>query len=81
MTRNKASGDIGDSDKSIMIATIYTMVQGTEFEGLFTTDWCWHIFCNSYLETLVFTVISYHDDCRSEWLVFNNINQWIDGAK
>ena len=33
----QVSGDIGEADKLIMMATIDGMVQGTGSEGLFTT--------------------------------------------
>ena len=41
MTGMQASGDIGEADKSIIMATIYAMVQGTEFEGSFSTESSW----------------------------------------
>ena len=37
VTKMQASGGIGEADKSIMMATIDAIVQGTEFEGSFST--------------------------------------------
>ena len=81
VTGMQASGDIGESDKSIMIATIDAMFQGTVYEGLFTTELCWRRFWHSYPETLVPTTMFDPEDCRTECLMFKNTNQWIDGAK
>ena len=61
--------------------TIYSMVQGTVFEGSFTTEGCWRRFCHSYPETLVPTAIFDHRYRRAEWLTFKNTNQWIYSAK
>ena len=64
-----------------MMATIDTMVQVTEIEGQFTTEWCWYRVRNYYPGTLVPTKMFVHEDRFSEWLTFKNINQWIDGTK
>ena len=81
MTRMEDYGYNGKSYKSIMMATIDAMVQGTRFEGSFTTEWFWRRVRHYYLETLLPTAMFDHEDCRAEWLMFKNINQWIDGAK
>ena len=77
----QVSGDIGEADKLIMMATIDGMVQGTGSEGSFTTQWCSRRVWSSYPETHVPTVMFYHKDLHAGWLTFKDINQWIDGAK
>ena len=77
----KDYGDVDEADKSIMMAIIDGMVQGTRFQGLFATEWCWRRAWRSYSETLVFTAMFDHEDRRAEWLTFKNTNQWIYGAK
>ena len=81
VTGIQASGEIGKADNSIMMTTIDAMVQGTGFEGYFTTEWCWRIVWNYYPETLVPTDMFDHEGCCEDWLKFKNINHWIDGAK
>ena len=81
VTRIHASSEISEADNSIMMTNIDAILRGTYFEGSFTIEWCWSRVRNSYTETLVPTAIFDHEYSRSEWLTFNNNNQWIDGAK
>ena len=62
------------------MASIDNMVQGPEFEGLSTIEWCLRRVRHSYPENIVPTEIFYHKDSPEEWLKFNNINQCIAGA-
>jgi hypothetical protein len=64
-----------------MCSTIIALTAGTKWDGHFNPEYAWRK-CRTENPAILNPVqAKNHEDRRVDWLTFNNINEWSDGAK
>ena len=80
-TMMQVSAEEGEASGQKMLTMSRALKIGTEWEGKFTDEWAWRKARADHPEILNPVKAKNHEDRRAEWLTYNNINEWTDGAK